>query len=262
MSRRNKSNPETDIKRPVSYVKKDMRLSGFTMSTPDKTPSISKERYKLIIPITLYNIILFLRQEVHPNEFAFEGVIEIDKREKRAFRLRKLYVPEQFASRAEVWYKNPTCTIATEEEFEFLTLHGHSHANMDAFWSKTDEEDIDDWMGDYRINLVINDYGKMLARVDFFSDIFGDNDRIGHENLLVKLEFPEEFRASCKEMLDSIHIVTTPATSYGPKPPYEQTKPVATQVQATAGESSPLQVDDECDYCDYYTSYYGGEYDS
>lgn len=179
----------------------------FTMSSPNRGQYRPVPDFKLKIPMSIYVILLYIRQQVHPYEFAFEGMVEIIS-DETAFRLKKIYIPFQTASHCSVQYNTPVCEIAPDEELEFLTLHGHSHANMDACWSAVDERDIEDWPGPYRINLVINNYGKMLARIDFFSDVCGKNIRVGTANVRVELEFSEEFASSYSEPLKRIRRVS------------------------------------------------------
>ncbi len=179
----------------------------FTMSSPNRDQYGPVPDFKLKIPMSIYAILLYIRQQVHPYEFAFEGVVEIIG-DETTFRLKKIYIPSQTASHCGVQYDMPVCEIASDEELEFLTLHGHSHANMDACWSAVDEQDIEDWLGPYRINLVINNYGKMLARIDFFSDVCGKNIRVGTANVRVELEFSEEFASSYSELLKQIRRVS------------------------------------------------------
>ncbi len=183
---------------------------GFTMSTPSGGSTASVEAFTLNIPLEVYETLLFVRQNVHPYEFAFEGVVNVDKREKNAFRLEKIYIPPQEASTSMVQYEVPISMVGTDEEMQYLALHGHSHAGMDAFWSQVDIDDINDWMGPYRINLVMNNYGKLLARIDFFTDIFGENIRISHVDMRVKIDFPSEFEASHVQYLDCIHRQENP----------------------------------------------------
>ena len=179
----------------------------FTMSSPNRDQYGPVPDFKLKIPMSIYAILLYIRQQVHPYEFAFEGVVEIIS-DETTFRLKKIYIPSQTASHSSVQYNMPVCEIAPDEELEFLTLHGHSHADMDACWSSVDERDIEDWLGPYRINLVINNYGKMLARIDFFSDVCGKNIRVGTANVRVELEFSEEFASSYSELLKQIRRVS------------------------------------------------------
>ena len=182
----------------------------FTMSTPSEGSTASVKTFTLNIPLEVYETLLFIRQKVHPYEFAFEGVVNVDKREKYAFRLEKIYIPPQEASTSMVQYEVPISMVGTDEEMQYLILHGHSHADMDAFWSQVDMNDINDWMGPYRINLVMNNYGKLLARIDFFTDIFGENIRIAHVDMRVKIDFSSEFEASHVQYLDLIHKQENP----------------------------------------------------
>ncbi len=50
-----------------------------------------------------------------------------------------------------------------------LRFWWHSHADMNTFWSKTDEQCIESLAnGDYVLSLVTNKRGSMLARLDIF----------------------------------------------------------------------------------------------
>ena len=48
----------------------------------------------------------------------------------------------------------------------------HSHGDLDVFWSRTDEECINNLAnGDYVLSLVTNKRGQMLARLDIFKPV-------------------------------------------------------------------------------------------
>ncbi|MBM4355533.1 MAG: hypothetical protein FJ109_17380 [Deltaproteobacteria bacterium] len=53
-----------------------------------------------------------------------------------------------------------------------LRFWWHSHADMNTFWSKTDEQCIENLAnGDYVLSLVTNKRGSMLARLDIFRPV-------------------------------------------------------------------------------------------
>jgi hypothetical protein len=53
-----------------------------------------------------------------------------------------------------------------------LRFWWHSHGSMDVFWSRTDEECIDNLAnGDYVLSLVTNKKGHTLARLDIFKPV-------------------------------------------------------------------------------------------
>jgi len=207
------SQPNSNKKKEEGYRCKSTANSKFTMSEADPSGSFKPQNFRLKIPIDIYIVLLFLRQKVHPYEFAFEGIIDVDQSEKNTFRLRKIFIPPQTARVDNVRYDILTCNIATEEEMELLSLHGHSHANMDAFWSQTDINDIEDWLGPYRINIVINNFGKMLARIDFFVETCGDNIHVGTANVDVELEFGEEYEKKYSGLLANIKRTADPVTT-------------------------------------------------
>ncbi len=239
------SQPNSNKKKEEGYHCKSTVDSKFTMSEVNPSDSFKPQNFRLKIPIDIYTILLFLRQKVHPYEFAFEGIIDADQSEKNTFRLRKIFIPPQTARVDNVRYDILTCNIATEDEMEFLSLHGHSHANMDAFWSQTDINDIEDWLGPYRINIVMNNFGKMLARIDFFVETCGDNIHVGMANVDVELEFGEEYVKKYSGLLANIKRTADPVTTrpyyygYGGYPVYN---PNLRRVLTEA--------DFDLDYCD------------
>ena len=186
------------------------RISGFSMSTNSEKRVILPV-VTLKIPCEIYNTLLYIRQEVHPNAFAFEGIVIEEEEcsseggsEGKVFRLKKIYIPPQTVRPGHVEYDILTCDIAPEKELEYLTLHGHSHAGIGAFWSAEDEEDIADWMGPYRFNLVMDDRGKLLARIDFFTEFGGEILHVAAGEVNVKLEFSSDFEETHSGLLDNI----------------------------------------------------------
>lgn len=200
-----------------AYVNKTVASRSFTMSTPDLLEPVVIPDFTLIIPLSLYNVLLYLRQEAHPYEFAFEGVVDEDIDEDRTFRLRKIYIPRQTATKDSVIYDVETNTIAPEDELPNLTLHGHSHVDMPAGWSPKDECDIEDWMGGlYRINLVMNNFGILIARIDFFASICADTFHVGRANVNVVIEFPDDFEKVYSDTAKRITKIARPITRLYP----------------------------------------------
>lgn len=63
----------------------------------------------------------------------------------------------------------------------------HSHASMDVFWSKTDDDCIEGLAADpYCVSLVVNKRGDMRARVDLFRPV-----RVVIDEVPVKLRTPD-----------------------------------------------------------------------
>ena len=171
----------------------------------DKPVIIAIPDWTLYVPIEMWNLIMYLQQEIRI-EFGFDGVVSLVKGEERAFRLEKLVIPKQKVTGGSVDYLESTVNLVTSEELPKLNFHGHSHGDIDAFWSSVDESDIGNWSGNYYLNIVINNKGKVLGRIDFFVEVpgSGKNEHVGAANLRLVLEFSENYRKEYAQTVSKI----------------------------------------------------------
>ncbi len=75
----------------------------------------------------------------------------------------------------------------------------HSHANMDVFWSGTDDSTIDDLVDGYLLSIVVNKKGEILARVDSSIPISSTIDK-----LPIEVEQDGDVVDFCKEAAEKI----------------------------------------------------------
>ena len=71
----------------------------------------------------------------------------------------------------------------------------HSHANMDVFWSKTDDDTIEGMQADpYFVSLVVNKRGDVRGRIDLFRPL-----RVIIDDVPVKVRMPDlGLEAECR----------------------------------------------------------------
>lgn len=178
----------------------------------ERRRAIAIPDWTLYVPIEVWNLIVYLQQEIRI-EFGFDGVVSLVEGKKRAFRLEKLVIPEQEVTEGSIDYLESTVNLVSIEERSKLIFHGHSHGDLNAFWSGIDERDIGNWSGDYYLNIVINNRGKVLGRIDFFVEIPGSgiNEHVGVANLRLVLEFSDDYK---KEHAQTVSKIT--ASQYAP----------------------------------------------
>lgn len=75
----------------------------------------------------------------------------------------------------------------------------HSHADMDVFWSGTDDSTIDDLVDGYLLSIVVNKKGDILARIDSSVPI-----RATIDKLPVEVEQESDVVEFCKEAAEKI----------------------------------------------------------
>ena len=90
-----------------------------------------------------------------------------------------------------------------------LTLWWHSHADMDVFWSPTDDYTARGFHNDYMLSLVTNKTGDSLCRLDLFQPLALTIDRL---EVIMPPGPPAEDRATVdlirKEIADQVMIYT------------------------------------------------------
>lgn len=122
---------------------------------------------KLCLTSQQRDFLLALADAAQPNEITGIGTLKTDGND---LFVGKIFIPEQkvdtsyceFASGA----LNDILDDLSDEEISELKFRWHSHVNMNAFFSSTDEKDIEESESDWVVNLVFNVRGEMLARVD------------------------------------------------------------------------------------------------
>lgn len=89
----------------------------------------------------------------------------------------------------------------------------HSHATMDVFWSKTDDDCIQGLAGDpYTVSVVVNKRGDVRARIDVFRPV-----RFTVDEVPVKLRVPElglEEQCRAEFMAKVNEVPTFPSLSF------------------------------------------------
>lgn len=93
------------------------------------------------------------------------------------FFLRDVFITEQVAGPAhvenspEVLGQLLTDMIRRGEDPSMIKFQWHSHVNMHAYFSGTDQDNIDNWTGDWLISLVANKSGQYSCRLDTFKGV-------------------------------------------------------------------------------------------
>jgi hypothetical protein len=124
-------------------------------------------KYKLKVPWEHYQ-----RLQAYTNEVDTEigGLCRIDL-EKDVFTVAEVFLLEQTASKGECELSSKGIdTLYREllnEDKDVDNLYGwwHSHGTMDAFFSKTDTDTMDEWPGDWIVAICINKNRKVVGRL-------------------------------------------------------------------------------------------------
>lgn len=102
---------------------------------------------------------------------------------------------------------------AGNEDASKIRFWWHSHAGMQTFWSKTDDECVQSLLGcfqNYVLSIVVNKKRDLLARVDYMCEALGRKVQITHHRL--EVEVTEEAPAALKERVTATvkEFVTAP----------------------------------------------------
>ncbi|MCL2444736.1 Mov34/MPN/PAD-1 family protein [Candidatus Saccharibacteria bacterium] len=162
----------------------------------------------LVIPLKIWQEILYCTKLCDPNEVTGIGILRLKRVDKETLKVERLFLPEQKVSRGlstfdETALHGIIVDLADEgkgDDIEWLRFRWHSHGRGDVYFSTIDEEDIDNWAGDWVINLVVNVYGEHVARLDMFEPL-----RIRQYPVRVIIDYPVNRRLMdrCKDEVDA-----------------------------------------------------------
>jgi len=101
-----------------------------------------------------------------------------------------------------------------------LRFWWHSHGALDVFWSRTDEECIDNLAnGDYVLSLVTNKKGHTLARLDIFKPVRVTIDQLPVSVRSTGATLLDACRQEIRERVNNIPVPFAPAISFPAREP-------------------------------------------
>ncbi len=123
-----------------------------------------------ILPLAFQRLKIYI--ELCPVEIS--GLGEVDLRGDRLivtdlFLIPQKGTPSQTELDPERLCQFLTQYLAQRRDPASLRVWWHSHGGMDVNWSRTDEETIRNFPGDYLISIVGNKRGEVLCRLDIFA---------------------------------------------------------------------------------------------
>jgi proteasome lid subunit RPN8/RPN11 len=107
-----------------------------------------------------------------PDEITSIGMIDILS--SRELIVPEIFIPEQKVSPGFSNFKEGALNkivfdaLRAGKNTALMNFRWHSHGTGSVFFSGTDLRDIEEWKGDWVVNLVTNIYGKHIARIDMF----------------------------------------------------------------------------------------------
>jgi len=158
-------------------------------------------------------------------EIGWHGTIERDPEDPKVFIIKDIFVFPQEVTGATVdpdakayteWLYNMNGDGITDEQFEHLRFHGHSHVNMAVFPSGTDttfQKNILENCEDFYVFSIHNKKGDVWANIfDVENNVIYENNDIIFEGSL-----DETQSWAAQQIKDKVTVKTTtaPATSYG-----------------------------------------------
>ena len=171
---------------------------------------LAEQTYRLIIDAELYQYMMTLAELSAPNEIL--GIGMISKKEHdyyMDFVVEEVFVPRQEVSHGYCTFAEGAQNeiidevLARGDSVEELCFRWHSHGYASVFFSPTDEKDIDNCDSPYVVNLVVNAYKDVIARLDVLEPV-----RVRNIPLEIVIDVPiddtvvtecaDEIAANCK----------------------------------------------------------------
>jgi hypothetical protein len=101
-----------------------------------------------------------------------------------------------------------------------LKFWWHSHGGLDTFWSRTDEECIDNLAnGDYLLSLVTNKRGNVLARLDIFKPVRVTIDQVPVSVRSTGVALLDTCRQEIRDNVNNIPFPFAPAINFPAREP-------------------------------------------
>ena len=101
-----------------------------------------------------------------------------------------------------------------------LKFWWHSHGGLDTFWSRTDEECVNNLAnGDYLLSLVTNKRGDVLARLDIFRPVRVTIDQVPVSVRSTGVALLDSCRQEIREKVNNIPIPFAPAIRFPSREP-------------------------------------------
>lgn len=131
----------------------------------------------LRIPVKIWQQMHCFAQLCSPDEVTGTGLLK--KISNSELVVEKIFLPNQTVSTGESDFTETgmheiitdLIMAGTPEKTEWLKFRWHSHAKYDCFFSKKDLDDIAEYSGDWVVNLVINEAGDHMVRLDMFEPL-------------------------------------------------------------------------------------------
>lgn len=150
------------------------------------------QKISLIIPYTTHQKLEHWIKKA-TGEITGYGVVKYDSENSDKIIVEDVFLGKQETSRASATIETmDTIEIMQRIEkknipLEKMKLWWHSHADMDVFWSTTDETTINSFDPDsFFVSLVLNKAGDMLARFDLYHPI-----RVVLDDISIFTSYPE-----------------------------------------------------------------------
>ena len=101
------------------------------------------------------------------------------------------------------------CELEREGKADQLKLWWHSHADLQVFWSNTDDQNIERLRtADYVLSIVTNRSWDLLARIDWFSPVEVTLDDLPVHILLQEADgLHDRCREDVEKLVSEVHIV-------------------------------------------------------
>jgi hypothetical protein len=155
--------------------KKEVEIPSLQVTLPELKVAISRNEFE-----KLKSYVLGVKTEI-----SGLGLVE---RRKNIFYIHEIFLLEQEVSAASATIdpvaisKLMNRLIKEDRNPTDLKFWWHSHANMEAFWSGTDDSTIEKFASkDYSLSLVINKDLEYLCRMDLYQPLRVKIDRIPME---------------------------------------------------------------------------------
>jgi len=128
---------------------------------------------QLVIPIEVWQKMMAYVINC-PTEVNGFGILELN--DYNQFTLVDVFITDQVASAGDVQVDPLVVSQAMSEvmglgyQSKQMSFQWHSHVKMQARFSTTDTENIDNWPGNRLISLVVNKFGEFECRLDLYQD--------------------------------------------------------------------------------------------
>lgn len=122
-----------------------------------------------IVPLALQKLRLYI--ELCPAEISRLGEVEVQGDRfvvTDIFPLRQKGSPSETELDPEHLCEFLSRCLPQGKDPASLRVWWHSHGEMDVHWSRTDQETIEEFPGEYLISIVGNKRGQFLCRLDIF----------------------------------------------------------------------------------------------